>query len=1496
VAGENLALKLIIGAEGDTKTIAQLAAVQQQIEKTAAEAPGISRLAQTLGGSYAEAKKFADGLGLTADQAAGAIASLRQLNGVGADSNTKFATVASQLKISAEQFGALDKAAGKQKTSLGSAAAGAAELAFRFNNVVGALQNVIAAARPAYDLLIGSNEKLNAQLLSSQTNLANAANIKVGGQEVTDPTAKIKASEATLRQALKQIEIDTQSLVGVTSSQVNELFQITLTNAGALNNQSKQFPDAIGAATSLTKGWAASLKVVGIPLNQARQEINSIIKGQITQDSILAKNLNITNQQVETWRSQGRLVDELNGRLNTYVAGNAIAARSIEGISSNIQDLIERIGREAGTPLLAPIIDQLANVEKYLKANEGNITAFFKIFTEGGARAIDGLKNFGPTFQFLENAVTDLATIGGTLFNALIDGSVLTAQALQLLFKPVLDTIGLALDGYAKVAELINERKAADVNDTLETYSNQVLDTITAVGGLSSELKKLNAIRASGGQLSAEQLAREKQLTASAKIQLEAIESQVKTLKEVTGLTSQQTTNRDNQVKILEAQAKKLQEVTGGLVLEGKTVEVLGTTKEQFAKREADLARKIKTDADGQSQDYQKAIKDQISLAKSRVDAKDITVEAARAQLEAIKNNTKADVESQTAAKKEIDSLYDGRISKIKELIEIGQTQAGAGLDELAKIRDDAGLELSTRRKAAQQIVGIRKEQIAAETAEIVAGEARISAAKAQARIGEAVADRDSTALKLKESAKAQEALQVQLQNATNDTERQKITADLAKGFADQEKQQAEYADRVKKRLVEDFDERRALLKAQRDLGKVDQATSNAQILINDAQQADLEISQLQANLGKLAKTDTEGRQAIAAKIAAIESKKEQAQKAYFEAAIQLSNQYYQQQQTAIEIAYKKRLITEGTFATAKAENEIASTAAEIVIQQQKLARLGAADFEGRNAINARINELDAKRIAALDGFYNAQLEIIKRAQTIANQVIQQSEVKRATLAQIAANRQLSTLEQTEQAKLTSQKQSAAAQLAAAKDNEAKLAQLANITRSPEAERAYQSEVRAARLTTAQATLKQLEVEGQQIAFNRTQAIKAIEEQQAARNRATDRELANISTISGNQQRATKATEAGFESQSKAIDRVTKSLEIQNSFYQAQINLAKAVQSAGDIGGNLEAEKVKSAIELTKQLQAGNLSDRERIAIQERLNQLVGSSRLTIGDLTAKQQQIDQDNASRKQAALLFEQEQARIQLTLDQQKNDLANQRAIIEARIGELKAKQALLDAQSNLQQARVNDQRAIGLAEAEKAKAEAAAPGRDRDRQVADAQNKLDLAKQTASVNQANALQGIDLAKEQVKYAGVTVDQAKAAQIQQTETNRLQTETLKVQQQSAIAQAQAAESARQFADNLERAKLASQGINVNAPTVSPISTPTIQNVPTPQPLLPNGLGGAGNSEVVGAIQRLQSVVESREPKFIQEIKFENATDSGLDEFYRSSRSVARTTAQTL
>jgi phage-related protein len=258
-----------------------------------------------------------------------------------------------------------------------------------FFGIQAAIQGAISASTAFYTATIGANEQLNSQLLSSQTNLASATRIFKDGVEITDPTAKIKASRESLEAALKQIEKDTQNLVGVTSADVNQLFQITLQNAALLNNQAgkldKSLNSPIKAATQLTKGWAASLKVIGVPLDQAGQEINSILKGTVDQNSILAKNLNITNAQVNQWKAQGKLVEELDKRLQTFVAGNAIAANSIEGISSNIKDFFQIFARELGKPFLQPTINALNGVFQALNANKDSILGFI---TQLGTQAI----------------------------------------------------------------------------------------------------------------------------------------------------------------------------------------------------------------------------------------------------------------------------------------------------------------------------------------------------------------------------------------------------------------------------------------------------------------------------------------------------------------------------------------------------------------------------------------------------------------------------------------------------------------------------------------------------------------------------------------------------------------------------------------------------------------------------------------------------------------------------------------------------------------------------------------------------------------------------------------------------------------------------------------------------------------------------------------------------------------------------------------------------
>ncbi len=1534
---ENFKLQLQIATSGSSATVADLKAIQKAIADTTKTAGEVSRLAAALGVTADQAKSLAEKLKLSPEAATQAIESLRLMASAGINTNNQMAALSKTLGISKEQFKGLSEAINPRQGGLTAAVANTAALAFQFNQVTQAVQSLAAAARPAYEFLIGSNERLNAQLLSSQSNLASGSKISQGGQEITDPTAKIKATEGVLRQALKQIEIDTQALVGVTSAQVNELFQITLTNAASLNNQSKQFPDAIAAATSLTKGWAASLKVVGVPLFQARQEINSILQGTIDQNSVLAKNLKITNDQVIKWKSQGTLVDEINKRLQTFVAGNAIAARSVDGISSNIQDLIERLGRVAGEPLLEPVIASLAEIEKFLKANEEAITYFFGILVEEALKAgttvfeafapagktlldiggdlgpiaiaaIKGLSEvfvtlaqvLGPianlTLQIIQAfsglASTDLggiaiqagiitvalaqltqvvAVFAATALPSLWAAALTTATAMGSLYAGLVGVAtgntALALTSPAVVAALNaitaaalplaaallplaagtglavlvrQTRELGDTNDTLGAYTEQVLDSVSAVGRLSGELERLKKAR-ENGTATAAQLDREKVLITSARLQLETINEQVKNLKEVTGLTAEQTRTRDAAVATLQNQAEKLQKVTGGLKLESIELQNLGTLQEQFRKKLENAQRQVRTEANGDPEAFKKAAGEIVTLAKAGVDAKQLTVEAAREQLEAVKNNTKVEFEVQKQAKEAIAALIDGRIGKIKELVDAGGLNAIEGSAELERIKNDTTLELSTRRKAAQQLLGIRKETIAAETAAITAGQAEIALLQARQAIGEAKADKETTRLKIEELKKRQEATAAAIANATNDTERQKLLAEQRQGQAELEKLQAEFDERDRRRAVEAFDKRRALLQAQKAIGLVSQQQANREILANDLAQIDLQLKQQQESRARLSADDIAGRQAADAKVAELITKRRQTEKTGYDLQIQQLREAADQELKIIQAARDTQQITSAEFSRERLQNRLTVAEDEIAQQTANLGRLGKADVEGRKQIEARIAELRSARIAALDQSFQDELDRIQRFQSQATALLQLAENERSVLVQKAVNAQVTRSEAIEQQKLINQRASLDAQFAQAQAHEAALAKLAGETRSPQAQRQYEEQVRSARLATAQLTLRLLEQENQQIQFNRQQAIKAIEDRAAATNRAAEAVLLAIKTESAERDRSQKALAAQANQQTADLERVSKAIGLQNDLLKAQVGLAQALRAASQSDADRSVDRVRQAIELSRQLQSGTLSEREAAVARRQLQALVGSTNKTNLQLVKELQAAENEAAARKRESLLFEQEQARVQLQLQQKQQDLALQRQVIEAKIAEIKAKSNILDAQAALNQERINSQKIISAAQAELEKAQRQAPGQERDRAVADAQARLTTAQQEAITNQANAAQQITLATQQADLAKATTEQVLLQQAQQKEINALAAQTLGVQQQTALAVSDAADQARRFAQEMAKAKAEAEALANNLGRIP-------QGAATPPGRKDGGTVAAGNAYVVG------------------------------------------------
>jgi hypothetical protein len=898
---------LEFAASGNSKTVSEILAIQAAIQKTAKESPGIERLASALGTNYQEAKKLAQQLNLTADQTQEAVQAFKQLQAVGADAQTTFLALAGRLGLTGEQIQGVEKAVQKYRGALGGTSQqnnilvdGVTGLAFGFNNVVSAVQSLVSAAKPAYDFLIGANEQLNAQLLSSQTNLASSTRIFQNGQEINDPAQKILATRPALEAALKQIEKDTQSLVGVTSSQVNELFQITLQNAAQLNNQSKQFPAPIEAATSLTKGWAAALKVIGVPLNQASQEINSILKGQLDQNSLLGKNLNITNEQVGKWKAQGTLVDELNKRLETFVAGNAIAARSIDGIGSNILDVFQILGREAGKPFLEPTISGLDALYKQIEANKDAILAFFKSISD---QALQLLQSLGQSFQGVIQQLPGFLASGAQLSKAAIE---LIIDAIDRVGKVIGPVLGIWLGFQKAVIDA-----AFQVVNAIDVLGN-IMENLAIIGSnaISPIVKKfqellaaLKPVQDAAGNLAQTFLAQLGRLNEA--ISNSPVGKVISSLLSELGKLAEDPQDKARQAaQAAEEAAKKAADASKGasntLTIQGKEAQKLGDTFTQLGNKYSAAQRIIEAGLDGP--ELQKAFKDAVDLTKQQLELGQITQEEAEKRLNAINTNAKAEVDTQIKAK--------------------------------------------------DTIVATRKNQLDDELAEIQVGQAKIQAQQAAGNLSEIAADRELTNLKVQEIQKRIEAAQRTQQTTTGDA-KQKAINEEKKLQAELEKTQAEFAARERDRELKRFDNRRAISEANFAQGKTTQQQYNNELLAIDLAKSDAELKQLQDQLAKLSAADTAGREAINAKIAEVLKRRADIQKAAYDREVQLIEQQIEVVNDRIKAAETERQIDIQKLVNAGVLSEGQANQQRLASTEQRIREELAAEQDKYNKLKA---------------------------------------------------------------------------------------------------------------------------------------------------------------------------------------------------------------------------------------------------------------------------------------------------------------------------------------------------------------------------------------------------------------------------------------------------------------------------------------------------------------------------------------------------------------
>jgi muramidase (phage lysozyme) len=251
-----------------------------------------------------------------------------------------------------------------------------AKVGFALYGIQEAVRLTSAAFKGFFDETIGREIKFRETILKTQTTLASTNKVFRNGEEITDPYQKIVALTGQVEERVDSIRKRSIELAGVTSNDVVEVFGIVSSQIGMIGGGLKDAED-------LAISFSAALGTFGLPLHQARQEIGSIMRGDITQDSYLAKALQITPKDIEKAKTQaGGVVDFIQKKLQGAVAGQKISAQSFSGVLSNLKDLQELFGQEFGKGLLDPLLNGLRAVFNYLNSIRDSL---FAIGKEAGA-------------------------------------------------------------------------------------------------------------------------------------------------------------------------------------------------------------------------------------------------------------------------------------------------------------------------------------------------------------------------------------------------------------------------------------------------------------------------------------------------------------------------------------------------------------------------------------------------------------------------------------------------------------------------------------------------------------------------------------------------------------------------------------------------------------------------------------------------------------------------------------------------------------------------------------------------------------------------------------------------------------------------------------------------------------------------------------------------------------------------------------------------------
>lgn len=311
--------------------------------------------------------------------------SIAQLRALAAE--TQNANAARQDANTAERQ--QDQQRTRRARSIQDVAAGLFVLRSGYAAVTGAVRGLTATGQQFFNTFIRGNEELQKSAVSTAAAIVSSNNVfDDNGNLIEDSTEAIERLVPALQAARQEVVQLAADIPGITETDIQPVFENLAGSVGELGLEVRELPE-------LAANTAAAFQVLNVPLFQARQEIQSLIRGEVNRNTEIANRLGLQAEDLKQARERGELGEFLNEQFAAAGAGAGLLADLTENATSNLETILDRIARRLGEPFLEPIQQGLLSVVEFLAGNEDRIVGFFTPIAEELVTGTRRLVEFG---------------------------------------------------------------------------------------------------------------------------------------------------------------------------------------------------------------------------------------------------------------------------------------------------------------------------------------------------------------------------------------------------------------------------------------------------------------------------------------------------------------------------------------------------------------------------------------------------------------------------------------------------------------------------------------------------------------------------------------------------------------------------------------------------------------------------------------------------------------------------------------------------------------------------------------------------------------------------------------------------------------------------------------------------------------------------------------------------------------------------------------------